>query len=319
MARKQRIHIPGSTYHCMLRGNDGNNIFQQEKDFSRLSLLLQEGTEKYDHRILGFCFMTNHIHLVIQVANIPLSKIVQNFAFRYARYINKNYKKIGHLFQGRFQAVLVSDSEYLLELIRYVHLNPVRARMVKTPDEYFWNGHHTYLDKQCFQWISPLRVLKYFDNNKIAATKKYSEYIYKGIGKEVSINFESGNQKGLDVLGDDTFTEKLIFKHALSQPRKQSTDELLQISLRYFKISLADLASKSKNHKNSRIRSIISLLTRESEGCSLTKLAKSFNRDISSLSLSANRIENTIKQSDKLSIIVQELRELTLQIPKCKA
>ena len=165
MARKPRIHIPGSTYHCMLRGNNGNNIYQNENDFSKLSLLIHEGTERYDHRILGFCFMSNHIHLVIQVAKTPLSKIIQNFTFRYTRYINKKYEKIGHLFQGRFKSILVNDTQYLLELIRYVHLNPVKAGITKIPEKYFWSSHCMYAGDDTFQWISSSSVLKRFDEN----------------------------------------------------------------------------------------------------------------------------------------------------------
>jgi putative transposase len=309
MARKQRLHFPGSTYHCMLRGNNGKNIFKNENDFSRLSLLIQEGVERYDHRILGFCFMSNHIHLVIQVAETPLSKIVQNFAFRYARFINRNYKQIGHLFQGRFKAVLVSDSKYLLELIRYVHLNPVRAGITKTPEEYFWTGHHMYMNKDTFQWVSTLRILRRFHHTRSLAKQKYEAYIHKGIGKECTIDFESGNQTGLDVLGDDSFTENLILTHALEDRPRHSTNTLLQTSLNYFDIDLCTLSSKNRNHNSSKIRSIIAYLTRELEGCSLTELTKSLGRDISTLSNSANRIEKLMTQDKELKNIIQAIKE----------
>jgi putative transposase len=96
MARRLRLHLPSTVYHVMLRGNDGQSIFFSDEDKSRMCLLMQEGVERFDHHIYSFCFMTNHIHLAIQVGQISISRIIQNLAFRYTRYINKKYKRIGH-------------------------------------------------------------------------------------------------------------------------------------------------------------------------------------------------------------------------------
>ncbi len=136
MARPKRYHIPGSFYHVMLRGNDGQNIFFSDSDRCVMCLLLQEGKERYGHWIHAFCFMRNHIHLLIQVGEIPLSKIMQNVAFRYAQRINRKTKKIGHLFQGRFKAILIEERSYFIKLLRYIHLNPVRAKIVNSPENY---------------------------------------------------------------------------------------------------------------------------------------------------------------------------------------
>ena len=106
MARKPRIHYPGAVYHVMLRGNGGQDIFFCHSDRVCLYSLLQEGIAKYKYRVHAFCLMTNHLHLLIQIAEIPLSKIIQNISFRYTRYINKTQKKTGHLFQGRYKAIL---------------------------------------------------------------------------------------------------------------------------------------------------------------------------------------------------------------------
>ena len=122
MARKSRIHYPGAVYHVILRGNGGQDIFFARQDRTRFYLLLQEGVERFGHRIHAFCCMTNHVHLAIQVAEIPLAKIMQNVSFRYTRHINNREKRIGHLFQGRYKALLIDADSYLLELVRYIHL-----------------------------------------------------------------------------------------------------------------------------------------------------------------------------------------------------
>ena len=122
MARKPRLHVPGGVYHVMLRGNGGQDIFFDAEDRSHLYLLIQQGVERYRHRIHGFCCMPNHLHLVIQVKEAPLSQIMQNLAFRYTRWINTKHTRSGHVFQGRYKAILVEADRYLLELVRYIHL-----------------------------------------------------------------------------------------------------------------------------------------------------------------------------------------------------
>jgi REP element-mobilizing transposase RayT len=126
MTRKQRIHIIGGFYHVMLRGNGGMDVFGSDDDRCRFLLLLQEGSIRFGFRLHAFCLMGNHIHLTIQVSDVPLSKIMQNLSFRYTRWFNAKNQRFGHLFQGRYKAILIDDSAYLLTLIRYIHLNPVR-------------------------------------------------------------------------------------------------------------------------------------------------------------------------------------------------
>ena len=124
MARKPRVYYPGALYHVTLRGNAGQTIFFDNRDRIRFYLFLQEGIERFRHRIHAFCLMSNHLHLAIQVADIPLSRIIQNLSFRYTRWINWRRGQSGHLFRGRYKAVLVDADAYLLELTHYIHLNP---------------------------------------------------------------------------------------------------------------------------------------------------------------------------------------------------
>jgi len=111
MARKPRIHLPGGFYHVMLRGNAGQDIFLTDEDRYHFYLLMQEGVERFAHRIHAFCCMSNHIHLVIQVADISLSRIMQNLSFRHTQWMNKKQRRTGHLFQGRYKAILVDADE----------------------------------------------------------------------------------------------------------------------------------------------------------------------------------------------------------------
>jgi putative transposase len=105
MIRKPRLHVPGGLYHVRLRGNGEQDIFSDDEDRYHLYLLIQQGVERYGYRVHGFCCMTNPIHLAIQVAEDPLSGIMQNLSFRYTRWINNKQARMGHLFQGRYKGV----------------------------------------------------------------------------------------------------------------------------------------------------------------------------------------------------------------------
>jgi len=118
MARKPRLHYTGAVYHVMARGNGGQNIFDCEEDRYRFYLFLQEGVERFRHRIHAFCLMDNHVHLAIQVGEKHLSRIMQSLCCRYTQWVNSRQKKVGHLFQGKYKAILVDADSYLAELVR---------------------------------------------------------------------------------------------------------------------------------------------------------------------------------------------------------
>ena len=138
MARKPRIHFPSAVYHVILRGNAGDPIFFSDLDRYRLYLIFQYAVERFNCRIHAFCLMRNHAHIVVQTGDIPLSRIMQNISLRFTKWINYSQSRTGHLFQGRYKALLIDADSYLLELVRYIHLNPVRAGIVAATDE---GGH----------------------------------------------------------------------------------------------------------------------------------------------------------------------------------
>jgi REP element-mobilizing transposase RayT len=146
----------------MLRGNGGQAIFFDDEDRNHCYSLIQQGLTRFDHRVHGFCCMSNHIQLAVQVAADALSKIIQNLSFRYTRWVNKNLRRTGHLFQGRYKAILVDADSHLLESIRYIHLNPVRAGVVTHLEDYPWSGHRTYRGLETLSWLETQRVLRQF-------------------------------------------------------------------------------------------------------------------------------------------------------------
>lgn len=145
MARKPRVHCPGALYHVIARGNQQQDTFLDEADYRRHLDLLVSYRKRYAFTLYAYVLMSNHVHLLIEQGETPLSKVMQGLGQSYTGYYNRKYTKSGHLFQGRYKAILCDQDAYLLELVRYIHLNPMRAGMVKLPDEYPWSSHHAYL------------------------------------------------------------------------------------------------------------------------------------------------------------------------------
>jgi putative transposase len=177
MARKPRIHTPGAIYHVILRGNARQDIFSDDKDRYRLYEIFDKSIERFQHRILAFCLMTNHVHLAIQVDEVSLSRIMQNVSMRYTQWFNWRHKKSGHVFQGRYKAVMVDGDVYLLELAAYIHLNPVRARICDWPNGYRWSSHRAYLGKESLSWLETGSILSQFSVKVRRARALFAEFV----------------------------------------------------------------------------------------------------------------------------------------------
>lgn len=136
MARKPRIEFPGGLYHIITRGNRRERVFLDDTDYKRYLDLLSRYHKRYNFLLYAYVLMLNHTHLLIEQNETPISKITQGINQSYTQYFSKRYQKVGHLFQGRYKALLCDKDGYLLAIIRYIHLNPVRARIVKMPGDY---------------------------------------------------------------------------------------------------------------------------------------------------------------------------------------
>src|SRR5574342_604301 len=145
MARKSRIEGPGGLYHIITRGNNRRKIFRSHDDYLRFLHMVTEQKAKRPFFLYAYCLMPNHVHLLIERQDDAVSRIMQSVLTGYSQYFNRKYKKIGHLFQGRYKAILCQTDRYLGELVRYIHLNPVRARIAARPDQFKYSGHRAYL------------------------------------------------------------------------------------------------------------------------------------------------------------------------------
>jgi len=144
MPTPKLIWYEGAIYHITTRGNHRNDIFRDEEDFQVYLTVIEEGLIYYSHlnyELITYCLMDNHVHLIIKTGKEPLTKIMRRINSIYTRYFNKKYNYIGHLFQAKYFAEVIEDDKQILETSRYVHLNPVKAKMVHIPEEYKWSDY----------------------------------------------------------------------------------------------------------------------------------------------------------------------------------
>lgn len=304
MARKPRIHYPGAYYHVILRGNARQDIFFDDADRYRFYLLLQEGTERFGHRIHSFCLMTNHVHLVIQVADKPLAKIIQNLSFRYTRWVNWRQNRSGHLFQGRYKSVVVDGDEYLLELVRYTHLNPVRSAIAEIPAGYRWCSHGAYCGNETIPWLSTECVLGQFAPKLASARKRFAVFVSEGAGEGHRPEFHGRGGDDTRMVGDSSFVERVLSEaEETSLSARMTPARLAEIVAVYYR--LPDLQGRS--HRHAEARGVCAWVALETGICTLTELSRYFKRDISTVSAGARRVgvSQDMEQvrSDVLSLV----------------
>lgn len=178
MARALRITFPGAFYHVTSRGNERKAVFKSKRDREKFLEYLESATQRYDALIHAYCMMDNHYHLLLQTPSGNLPQIMRHINGAYTTYFNVKRDRSGHLFQGRYKAILVDIDEYAKELSRYIHLNPVRAKIVETPEEYEWSSYPAYTDKQKpAKWLYRDFILGYFGQKLSTAQKGYQEFV----------------------------------------------------------------------------------------------------------------------------------------------
>jgi len=210
MARKPRIEFEGALYHVIVRGNQRQRIFRDTKDYEQYLKLLADYKIRYTFWLYGYVLMNSHVHLLLEVGKIPLSKVLQGINQSYTMYFNRRYKTVGHLFQGRYKAILCDKDAYLVSLVKYIHLNPIRAGVVRTLDSYRWSSHGVYAGGEGGSGlVDEEQVLRMFSEDKRRARRAYRVYMgqVKALGSEEV--YATVDQR---ILGDERFVKELAAK-----------------------------------------------------------------------------------------------------------
>jgi REP element-mobilizing transposase RayT len=182
--RQPRVHVPGGLYHAVLRGNHRQAIFQGNDDFLTFESIAADALERYGARLHAHCWMTNHVHLALQVDAAPLGNVMRLLACRYARFRQRMVPTTGHLFERRYRARLVATDRHLLALVRYIHQNPVRAGIVADAANYRWSSHRAYLGLDVKPWLTTKLTLGLLGSDPREALRRYRALIGREVDAE---------------------------------------------------------------------------------------------------------------------------------------
>ncbi len=238
MSRPLRIEFPDALYHVTVRGDRREDIFEDDQDRQQFLLVLGQVVVRFNWLCLAWCLMDNHYHLLIQTPDANLSKGMRQLNGVYTQFSNRRHQRAGHLFQGRFKAILVDSDAYLLELLRYVVLNPVRAGMVNNAADWVWSSYRQSVGLEpAASWLSVAALLSQFAEQRELAQQRYARFVAEGIG--IASPWE--NLKSQIFLGDEQFIVRMHAQH-------QSAKEDVQIPLQQRRLpppSLQDIEQQS--------------------------------------------------------------------------
>ena len=185
MPRDKRINLPGVVYHVISRGIERRKIFRDKADREEFLRRLEENLEKTVCQCFGWSLMPNHFHLLVRTGERALSDLMRKLLTGYAIYFNRRHQRHGYLYQNRYKSILCQEEAYLLEMVRYIHLNPLRAGIVsdlKSLDRYPWTGHSVLVGKRRRDWQSVDEVLLRFSSKRRAAIAGYRKFLRDGVG-----------------------------------------------------------------------------------------------------------------------------------------
>ena len=204
MARPLRIEYPGAIYHVTSRGNEKKAVFKDDRDRESFLRTLQHVNKRYNWLCHAFCLMDNHYHLLIETPDGNLALGMRQLNGVYTQLFNNRYRRTGHLFQGRYKAIIIQKDTHLLEVCRYVVLNPVRARMVELPDSWKWSSYvATAGEERPHPCLSTDWILGQFSQTRAKALREYRQFVSWGINKGTIWT----DVKGQILLGDDEFVD----------------------------------------------------------------------------------------------------------------
>jgi putative transposase len=302
MARRPRILASRVLYHVIVRGNQRQKTFLDESDYQAYLERLGRYRKGLGVTVYAYCLMPNHVHLLVETGAQPLSRFMQGVQQSYTQYFNRKHRKVGHLFQGRYRAIVCDKDEYLLTLIRYIHQNPVRAKMVRKIDEYRYSGHRNYVEGRESEVLKPRMVL-----DMLGGRAGYRRFVQEGL--EEGHREEYYRVEDQRFLGEEGFGEEL--KRRAKEEEMPKPKRRLSVAFRKAARGVGVeprlLGGADRGWGISRARALVGYVLIRRIGYRLKDVARFLGRDVATVSSLVFRFSERMAGDEGLRKRVERL------------
>lgn len=307
MGRPLRIQYPGAFYHVTSRGNERRDIFKSRRDREKFLEYLASATERHGARIHAYALMSNHYHLMVETPEGNLSEIMRHINGAYTNYFNTKRRRFGHLLQGRYRAILVERDAYALELSRYLHLNPVRARMVERPGDYEWTSYRSYIGVvEAPDWLIRELVASAMGSRVQSAQESYRRFVEAAEERELPDPLEGGVASTL--LGSTSFVEWVKNKFLQERPADRDVPALKALTERPSIEAIRNVVERNVEDGPRTKRRLSLYLCHRLSGRRLREIGAAFGVGPSAVTEASRRVEVALSNSTDLARVVDALK-----------
>ena len=258
MARPLRIEYPNAWYHIMNRGRRGGDIFSDNPDYTYFTELLRETSEMWNVRIAAYCLMPNHYHMLVQTPDANISRSMRHINGVYTQRYNNRHRCNGQLFRGRFKSILIDTDSYLLQVVRYIHRNPLRAGLSQTLDAYKWSSHKGYLSiAEKWDWLYKNYILSLLSMNRNDWLRYYRKWVSVTEDDEISKKISGvkwpvciGSQEFIDRIKEKYGSNKINKGIPSSRDLLPDTKRIVNEVCRFYRVKTTEIIQGRRGKRN---------------------------------------------------------------------
>jgi putative transposase len=286
MARPLRIECPGALYHITSRGNEQKDVFKSRRDREQFLSYLESAVERYGAVVHAYCLMNNHYHLLLETPEGNLSQIMRHINGAYTTYFNVKRTRHGHLFQGRYKAILVDADAYATELSRYIHLNPVRVGLAARPEDHEWSSYRQYVGlARPAKWLTTHFILGYLNSGDAAAA--YRKFVDDPLHEELESPLK--HVVASTVLGSPDFVRE-ISRHHLAEKQPDRNVPAVKRLNRPTLQELLSVIEKELGEQESLKRNVSIYFCHRYSGARLREIGERFGLSDAAVSQASRRV-----------------------------